>query len=186
MRILSNFNTNLEKELHADYSRQFGEDKVVTIHKSKLFYWRYIGLPLFVYVSLLIVSFYFMFREDWLETWMIWVYIAFFLFYAIILFSKISGRWMNYKLDFLIVTPKEIAKYDQNGIFNRQVEKLHADKIKSISIGKSWFLQSMFDIGSIVFLAEGDNDKGDVVMDFIDAIESEEKKIVHVLGLDIE
>lgn len=89
-------------------------------------------------------------------------------------------------MDFLIVTPKEITKYNQSGIFTRHVEKLHADKIKSISISKPWFMNSVFDIWSIKFMTEGDGDKWDVVMEFIDAIESHERKIMHILGMDKE
>jgi hypothetical protein len=35
-------------------------------------------------------------------------------------------------------------------------------------------------------MAEGDNDKGDIIMAFVDAVEAQERKIVHVLGMDVE
>jgi hypothetical protein len=57
-------------------------------------------------------------------------------------------------MDFLIVTPKEVIKYDQRGMFSRVSEKIAADKIKTMTIQKHGFLASFFDIGSIVFLAE--------------------------------
>jgi hypothetical protein len=42
----------------------------------------------------------------------------------------------------------------------------------------------LFDIGSLHIMAEGDSEKWDIVMYYIDAVEAKEKKIVHILGLD--
>ncbi len=91
---------------------------------------------------------------------------------------------IDYKMDFLIVTPKEIMKYNQTGLFNREVEKLHTDHIKSISLSKKWALKSFFDVGSLVFLAEGQTENGDIVMEDIDAVEATERRIVTILWLD--
>ena len=87
-------------------------------------------------------------------------------------------------MDFLIVTPKEVMKYNQSGVFNKEVEKLHADKIKSVTISKPWLFNSMFDIWTLTFLSEGEDEKWDIVMEYIDAIEQKERQIVHVLGND--
>ena len=87
-------------------------------------------------------------------------------------------------MDFLIVTPKEVMKYNQSGVFNKEVEKLHADKIKSVTISKPGLFNSMFDIWTLTFLSEGEDEKGDIVMEYIDAIEQKERQIVHVLGND--
>lgn len=68
-------------------------------------------------------------------------------------------------------------------MFHRDVENIPVDKIKSISLGKHGFFQSLFDIGSLTFLAEGDSEEGDIVMDYIDAVTGTEKKIKQVLGM---
>lgn len=88
-------------------------------------------------------------------------------------------------MDFLIITPKEIIKYDQEGVFTRVVEKINANKVKSISIKKKWIIDSLFDIGSIVFLAEAwdFSGEGDIRMDYIKATEIE-RKIRHILKMD--
>ena len=39
-------------------------------------------------------------------------------------------------MDFVIITPTEIIKYDQTGAFGREVEKIPTRKIKSISTHK--------------------------------------------------
>jgi hypothetical protein len=46
MKILSTFNTNLERDLVEEYGRQFGDERVMSVHKSRLFYWKYVGLPI--------------------------------------------------------------------------------------------------------------------------------------------
>jgi len=50
---------------------------------------------------------------------------------------KLSARYVDFKMDFLIVTPKEVMKYDQHGVFSRTAEKISADKIKTITIKKT-------------------------------------------------
>ncbi len=87
-------------------------------------------------------------------------------------------------MDFLIATPKEIMKYDQKGIFSRNAEKIAADKIKTISLKKEGFIRSLFDIGTLTFLAEGELDAGNIVMEDVAHIEFTEKKIRHILGQD--
>ena len=87
-------------------------------------------------------------------------------------------------MDFLIITPAEISKYDQTGMFDRVVEKINSQKVKSISISKPSFFNSIFDIGTLTFLVEGNDVKGDIVMDYVDAIEAIESKITHIMGLD--
>lgn len=186
MKILSTFNTELEKELVAEYKKQFWDDKVMSVHKSTMYYRKHIGLPIFMYCVLFIVSFYFLFRNEAPDNLIIRSCAWFFLLYGLVIFFKTSHKRVDYKMDFLIVTPREITKYDQSGMFNRQVEKLHADKIKSISISKPWFMNSVFDIWSITFMAEWDNEKGDITMEFVDAVEAQEKKMMHVLGMDRE
>ena len=184
MKILSNFNTTLEKDLLREYQQVFGKDKVMSIHKSKLFYRRYVWGPVVIYIMLLIVSVGITFGYEMPHPLIPRIVLGIFALYAVILFFKVAHRWVDYKMDFLIVTPKEITKYDQSGVLERHIEQLHADKIKSISLSKKWFLQSIFDIGTISLLAEWDNDKGDIVMDYVDAVEAEKRKISHVLGLD--
>jgi len=156
----------------------------MSVHKSRLFYRKYVGLPIAWYSVLFIIAMYFFFVEDVIEPVMLRSFVWLFGLLWVTLFFKVTRKWVDYKMDFLIVTPKEIARYDQSGMFNRQIEKLHADKIKSVSISKPWFVNSVFDIGSITFMAEWDNEKGDITMEFVDAVEAQERKIVHVLGKD--
>lgn len=105
--------------------------------------------------------------------------------YGWYLAHKRFQMYFNYKMDFLIITPKEVIKYDQEGVFSRDVEKIHSSKVKSVSIRKSGFIDSFFDIGTIVFLAEAGDLSGDgeIKMEYVKATEVEQK-VRHVLRMD--
>jgi len=49
-------------------------------------------------------------------------------------------------MDFLVVTPKEVIKYDQEGVWQRKAEKLSTRHIKSVTVSKDGFLASFLDI----------------------------------------
>lgn len=184
MKILSNFDTNQAQKLRDQYAEQFGDDRVLIVRKSKLFYYQHIGLPWFGYFILLTMAFFFIYGLDDLHIGVeIWFWIIFLVLFLITV-RKTIGHYINYKMDYMIATPNEIMKYDQHGVFGRVVEKLHADKIKSISVHKHGIVNSLFDIGSLHIMAEWDSDKWDIVMNYIDAVEAKEKSIVHILGLD--
>ena len=89
---------------------------------------------------------------------------------------------MDYRMDYLLVTPQEISKYDQSGVLHRDVENIPTNKIKSISVSKHGLLQSMFDIWSIVFLAEWESDEWDITMEMIDAVGYTQKQIKRIMG----
>ena len=54
----------------------------------------------------------------------------------IMLVVRICHRYVDFQMDFLIVTPKEIIKYDQQGILSRMSENLAVDKIKTMTVKK--------------------------------------------------
>lgn len=87
-------------------------------------------------------------------------------------------------MDFLVVTPKEIMKYDQEGILQRSIEKLNTKHIKSVTISKDGFFASFFDVGDIYFLSEGEDSRGSLVIQYVDAVEAKERNIRHILGMD--
>ena len=69
----------------------------------------------------------------------------------------IIGKYIEYKLDFILVIPSCILMYDQWGIFRRDVITISSQSIKTISIKKDKFLYSVFDNGDIIILTEWDS-----------------------------
>lgn len=202
MKIFSAFNTHSKEQLLEEYRALFGADAVLLVSRSKLYYYQHIGRIIFLYFLALALALYAMYSDVlidymwaikarvtfipehigiwvqqsafWVIWWILWV----------LLLHKVSKNYMHYAMDFLLVTPKEVIRHDQQGFFAKEMQKLHADKIKSVTIQKVWVLNSFLDIWSITFIAEGDNERGDIVMDHVDAIEAQERKILHILWLD--
>ncbi len=186
MKILSNFDTGLAETLQDEFIESFGEDKVIVVRKSKYYFYKFMGRPMIVFLILLMVSAYFLYTlPDLMVEIEILFWIIFFL-YLLIILIRMSSKRVDYRMDFLIVTPREVIKYNQAWILSRDVEKIHSDKIKTISLSKHWFMQSLLNIWEITFLAEWDRDEWDIVMEYVDAVEHTEKKIRHVLGMDKE
>lgn len=185
MKFLSNFDTSLEENLVKEYQESFWVDNVISVHKSRFYYYIYIFFPqLFGYLSICVIIA--LLRRFQVNQWELLVPIIILVgIYRRYLMHKLLKMYFNYKLDFLIITPKEVIKYDQEGMFSRAVEKINANKVKSVSIRKNGFIDSLFDIGTIVFLAEaGDlSGDGDIKMDYIKATEVE-RKVRHVLKMD--
>lgn len=184
MRILSNFDTALAEKLYAEYSQLFGAEYVALVHKSRLIWYAQIFFPVFLFGAVTIVAAYFLYTYKMPHEI---VYRAFrwsVVIWSSILFLKLSHKYVDFKMDFLIVTPKEVMKYDQHGVFSRVTEKIAADKIKSITIKKDWFLASFFDIGTLVFLAEWETDAGDIIMEYVDAVEATDTHLRHILQRD--
>ncbi len=202
MRIFSAFNTNSKDQLLIEYRALFWDDAVILVSRSKLYYYTHIGRVVFLYFLALAVSLYAMYSDVFvdyvwaLKAWITFVperigsivqqswFWIFWLILGILLLRKVGKNYMHYAMDFLLVTPKEVIRHDQKWLFAKEVQKLHADKIKSVTIQKSWLLNSFLDIWSITFIAEWDNERGDITMDYVDAIEAQEKQVLHVLWLD--
>lgn len=185
MRFFSNFDTGMEKQLVDEYKQAFGDDKVVSVHLSRWYYISRVVAPYVLFAILFCVGLYvvYMFEYEGQEIVRL-LFLAIFVIYLLVVMKMTSSKYVDYTMDFLIVTPKEIIKYNQSGMFTRESETIHVDKIKSVSVSKHGVLNSFFDIGTIIFMAEGDDDKWDVVMPYVDAVESVEKQIRHVMGLD--
>ena len=186
MKILSNFDTSHANNLYKEYVDLFGEEYVILIHKSRLIWYATIFFPLSWFLLLSGIGAYVLYTYGFPSLYVYWAFWWLIGVWWLILFFKLSARHVDFKMDFLLVTPKEVMKYDQHGVFGRTAEKISADKIKAITMKKEWFLASFFDVGSLVFLAEGDAAAGDIVMDYVDTLEATEKKMRHVLGQDVK
>lgn len=184
MKFLSNFDSGLEKRLLAEHKTNFGDDKVISIHRSRYYYRRYIGLPVFWYFVLFVIAFYFIWNSSSFPEWWIWSFFGVFILYGLVLLIKLWHKWIDYKMDFVIITPKEIIKYDQTWAFGREVEKIPTRKIKSISTYKPWFFSSFFNIWSMNFLSEWDDTSGDINLKYVDNVEFATKKISHIIWLN--
>ena len=66
----------------------------------------------------------------------------------------IIKRFIDFEMDFIIVTKNEVESFNQTWIFNRKVVSLDMKKFRTITTYKEWFWRSLFNIGSLTILSE--------------------------------
>jgi len=118
-------------------------------------------------------------------------YFGYILFSVIIIylvfFFPIIGKYIDYKMDFIIVIPNAIMLYDQWGIFRRDVVTISSQSIKTISIKKDKFIYSVFDNGDLIILTEWDTEHiGEMILRRIPRPEKRKNQIVKVVGIDLQ
>ncbi len=76
--------------------------------------------------------------------------------YYLFLALAILVSWMDYSLDFMLVTDQRIMVVEQKGFFRRQVTTIPKDRIQDITVRKEGVLQSFFDFGEIQLQTAGE------------------------------
>ena len=185
MKILSSFDTKAAINRYLSLVEIHGTENVMLVQKSKLFFYKYIGGKYLLYLILLVLASYFYYtiqidfavRIDWVFWWLFGVYLL-----GVVIST--SKQWMNYRMDYLLVTPHEITFHDQRSVFSDDIQSLRSDKIKSITYSKSWIIQSLFNVWTLHFLVEGDGEAWDIHIDYVDAVEHTEKRIMQIITPD--
>ena len=183
MKILSNFDTKLFANLQSEYEAKYGAEYMVVVKRSPIFLVLFVLFPLIICMStrLIALSMYMysfsMFGDD------ISRYIFFGVIWLIVLWVTYVMGWralyqyINYKMDFCLITPYEIVHYNQIWILNRPTEVIDTEKIKTITKNSAWFRKSFFNYGELIFLSEWDKDMGDIRLERVHDPEKVYRKI---------
>lgn len=153
MKIFSNFDTNHKKRVIDRYIDGHWPQNILILSRSKLYLrWR-IYARTAVYIFLAALSLYFVF------TWTKWqgtrLYLSIVIGISYIaLMRPIARRYIDYKMDFVVVTPTGVFFYNQRGLLYRDMSALNMQNIRSVNIKKSRLLYTLFDNGDIIFLSE--------------------------------
>jgi len=160
MKIFSSFDTNFRKEILEREKKEFWEDKVLLITHGRFFYYFSVLLPailtLFLAIIYWIIVFYIKdaLKDVWSIYWIVSLVIFIVIFFPI--WFWILKKYIDYILDFVVVTPDKLIYYNQEGIFSRKWRTIDAEKIKTITVDKTGILRSIFNFGNIVILTEWD------------------------------
>lgn len=67
------------------------------------------------------------------------------------LFIGLQGfhSWLEYQLDYWVVTNKRIANIDQRGAFSRVVSEVHIDRVQDVTVEVHGLLATFFHFGDI-------------------------------------
>lgn len=153
MKLFSSFDTKKKEKTTARYIQDFGEQNILVVSKSKIYWVLYILLPTLLYLSIETVIIYVLLELSW--WWIFMYFIIIFAVIALVVFLwPIIKNYISYKMDFLIVTPISIIKYDQEWFFERDVKTINVQNLQTIRTKKSNRIRSIFNIGDILFIAE--------------------------------
>ena len=67
---------------------------------------------------------------------------------------KMYRTYINYKMDFTIITPEEIVAHKQHWLFVSNYKNIPAKWVKSIQSGRNGFLWSLCNFWEITFLMD--------------------------------
>jgi uncharacterized membrane protein YdbT with pleckstrin-like domain len=165
MKLFSNFDTNIRKKTVNISVQQYGEGNVLCFEKSLLYWFLKIFLPLIQFTLLdvsLIRFFYYIFDYQYLVP-----IILIFLLVTSPFYIYLVGRYIDYKMDFVIVTPDSLIEYNQTGLFNKKVVTINEKSIKTITVERKGLLYSIFNNGNLIFLSEGDETRGDITFFYV-------------------
>lgn len=182
MRIFSNFDTKLRSKCIQEHSDKYGKEHVLCFWRSRLYWFIKIFFPLIFLIGLcfsIIIVFYYVF--DW--NYLLFISLATFVL-SLFFLIPILGKWIDYKMDFIIVTPDYLMMYDQSWIFNKKVITVNEKSIKTISVERKGFLYSLFNNWDIIVLSEWDMVHWEITLKWIPKPEKRKSQISRVLNKD--
>lgn len=173
MKILSNFDTKYEDSVIEKYENMYWKENVLSIHRAQIFLVMYLLAPISIIIVSWIIALIVMFYWDWnydpiINAIKFWL--PFILAFLITLYylPGLVKKYIDYSMDFCVITPKEIVSYNQTWILARKWHSIETDKIKTVTIDKKWFVKSLFNFWTITFLSEWDSSwKWDIILNFV-------------------
>lgn len=186
MKIFSNFNTERKREAYDEALEKFGERNIFVLRKSSLFLLVKFLIPVLWWTLLFTVlnlTIFFGLNEFGQVRW--WLIGAFTLSYLIVI-TPLLKYYIDYTMDFSIITPEYLTRYNQSGIMSRDIKTSNVMNIKTISIEKHSFLYNIFNNGDLIFLSEGDKaDQWEIVLHYIKDPEWAKKEITRIMKLPV-
>ena len=156
MSIISTFDPKFKKQLLTKSKEEFWAENVVFIKKSHLFLCVKVLLPFILWFSVLVT----LITCAILYIPWLWLKIT---VCAIVVCAfaapwyKILKYFLDYEMDFAVVTPKTFLRYNQTWFFKRSSKAIDMDHVRSVYVRKAWFFNSIFNNWNIIVLTEGWN-----------------------------
>lgn len=185
MKIFSNFDTHRKQEAVLEAQEKFWIENILVLRKSKLFLFNKVLFPVFIHTLLFIaVQFPIYFAlEDF--GWVKYLSSVLLFIVYLVLLSPNFKYYIDYIMDFSIVTPDALTRYNQTWIFQRDIKTSNVRNIKTISIQKHNFRYNLFDNWDLIFLSEGDKaDQGEITLHYIPDPETIKKQITKIMRIN--
>lgn len=185
MKIFSNFDSNRKKEAIKELEEKYWKKNLLILNKSFLFLLVKVILPviwgLLIYIGVVILS---VCLFWWVEN--VWIYIVswiWFVIYLIFIYPSLK-YYIDYRMDFSIVTQDFLTRYNQTGFFKRDIKSSNVNNIKTITIDKNNILYNIFNNWDLIFMSEWGREKDwEIVLHYIKNPEKVRKDIVRIMKL---
>lgn len=150
MKILSNFDTNFRRHIYSQKLQEFSEDKILVILRSKYYL---IFKVLFPFSILIGILFLMIVSLDYIQAYPFILWMLCFVWFLVFWF-RVFRKFIKYKYDFTIVTPRGILTYQQKGILHNRMKEIPSKRIKAIQISRTGLLWNIFGFGEIDIIAD--------------------------------
>ena len=189
MKIFSSFDTEFMDNIINREKERYWDDVYVISH-GKFYYYFYIIFPtvfLVVWFILSLFILYYLAKDIHWDSkqvvYIVWIILLFVVFIPAIV--KLTKKYIDYILDFVVVTPDSLIYYNQEGIFSRKWRTVDVEKIKTITVNKDGLLRSLFNFGNIVILTEWDEQWAwEINFSFIDDPDNVKFKVLNIIEKD--
>ena len=107
------------------------------------------------------------------------------LYWFLLTISSVLKYYVDYKMDFSIVTPEYLTRYNQSWFFKRDIKSSYVRNIKTITIVKNSMLYNIFNNWNLLFLSEWDREKWDweIILHYIKNPEEKKKEITRIMKI---
>jgi len=153
MKILSNFDSQFPQKSYQAKVEEFWVEKVLFITRSKHYLIFKILLPLFILFVVLGIMIVFL---DYIRVYPIIFWLLCFVWFLVFWF-RVFRKFLKYKYDFTLVTPRGVLTYKQKGILSNQQKEIPSGRIKAIQISRTGLLGNIFGFGEIDIIADMSN-----------------------------
>lgn len=153
MWIISTFDPKFQKKTIAKNIARYWAENVIHITKSKLFLWVKVVFPTIFWTAILVVALTLVLMNIDIQ-WLVVSLIIMFVWIWLFPIMGIIKMYLDYKMDFVIVNPIALIRYNQEGFFKRISKTIDLKEIRSTSVRKSWLFDSLFNNWCLVFLSE--------------------------------
>lgn len=182
MKIFSNFDTNIRSQMLQQYQAEFWEANVLCFGRSRLYFLLKVFFPtIFIVAVVLLLCYLFSTVLEWDAFW--WG-TGILIFLSLFLAFPILDKYIDYHLDFVIVTPHFLMMFDQEWFFKKKVMMIQEISIRTISVEKSWLLYSIFNNWDIVFMSENDQTYGEFILRRVPKPEKRRNQIAQIMSKD--
>jgi len=183
MKIFSNFDTKLREKTFSEYQNTYGIWNVLCFWRSRLYHIVKVALPFTFLLLITLFGLIFFYQRLWGE-YFSYILTAILIIDIVFVFPVV-GKYIDYKMDFIVVIPNAIMMYEQWWILKRNVMTISVQSIKAISIKKSWLLYSIFDNWDIIILTEWDSEHNwEIRLRWIPRPEKRRNQMVKVIGME--